>query len=260
MRASKGAIRPASKVKVRLAVPDLHFPFVDKAAVARCLKHVAEVQPSGVDLIGDGIDAYPASRFDKNPARKHTLQDELDDYREFLEQLREAAPAADIKYSEGNHESRIKRMLWGNAKAFAGLRNLAIPELLKLSDLHISYHETGKPYRIGNMWYMHGEVIRKHGGSTARTTADRVNGSVIVGHSHRMGWVPTASWTGNRDAYEIGHLSDWRKLDYVSGPPQWQSGWAVAYISEKWHDVSFVKAVHHPGRHGTSYIFQGRSI
>lgn len=231
---------------------------------------VIALETSTKTLFTDGFSShncYTLSRFDKNPARKHTFQNELDEARTFLEALREACPKADIRYSEGNHEQRHTRRLWGPCREYADLRGLSIPTLLGLDDsnkelpsLRIAYHKTGNPYRIGSMWYMHGEVIRKHGGSTARTTSDRISGSVIVGHSHRMGWVPTASWAGCRDAYEIGHLSDYRKLDYVSGLPQWQSGWAVAYIGQKWHDVSFCRQVVHPGRHGTSYIFQGNTL
>lgn len=247
--------------QVRLVLPDLHVPYEDKHCTQRWLQHAAELRPDGVDIIGDLIDAYSLSRFDKNPGRKENLQDELDQAKQFLGLLRKTVgPKCDIRYSEGNHEQRLTRLLWSNCRALSGLRNLSMPDLLGLSDLGIRWYPMGAPYRIGSLTFMHGDTIRKHGGATARTTSDKVGGSVILGHCHRMGWCPTTSWMGTRDAYEVGHLADYRQLEYVSGVPQWQQGWAVATIGKGWHDIQFVRVIRKPGRHGTKFIYKGEEL
>ncbi|MEK7383157.1 MAG: hypothetical protein AAB262_07705, partial [Elusimicrobiota bacterium] len=133
----------------RLILPDTHIPFHDKRVVDRWLKHAAQLRPDGVDIIGDLLDCYCLSRFDKNPERKDSLQDELDQAHEFLREVRSVVgPKCDIRYTEGNHEQRLKRVLWGNCKALSGLRGLGIPQLLKLDELRVQWFPTGLPYRI----------------------------------------------------------------------------------------------------------------
>lgn len=247
--------------QTRIVLPDLHIPYNDKHCTDKWLDHAESLQPDGVDIIGDLIDCYSLSRFDKNPVRRGSLQDELDQAHEFLVELRtRVGKKCNIRYSEGNHEQRLTRLLWSDCKAFAGLRNLSMPDLLGLNDLGIRWYPMGSPYRIGTLTFMHGDTIRKHGGSTARTTSDKVGSSVILGHCHRMGWCPTTSWSGVRDAYEVGHLSDYRQLEYVQGVPQWQAGWATVTIGEGWHDVQFVRVVRKPGRHGTKFIYKGEEL
>ena len=73
------------KPECHVLVPDTHFPFQDQPLVNECLDFIQEVKPKGVHLIGDLMDCYPLSRFDKNPRRKHTIQDELDEAGEFLD-------------------------------------------------------------------------------------------------------------------------------------------------------------------------------
>lgn len=247
--------------QTRLVLPDLHIPYHDKAALKKWLWHASELKPDGVDIIGDLIDCYSLSRFNKNPERKALLQDELDKAKGFLLELRQTVGKnCDIRYSEGNHEERLRRILWSTARELAGLRGLSVPELLDLSKLGIRWYRMGAPYTIGDLTFMHGDTVRKHSGATARTTSDKVGGSIVLGHCHRMGWSPTTTWSIPRNAWEVGHLADYRQLEYVSGVPNWQSGWAVVSIGRGWHDVQFVRVIRRPGRHGTSFIYQGKEL
>lgn len=242
---------------------DCHIPFHDRHVVDRWLQHANTLKPDAIDIIGDTIDAYPLSRFDKNPERRATLQDELDQCSVLLDGIRAAVhKGTEIHYTEGNHEQRLRRLLWGKCSEFAGIRNLTMPELLQLPKRGVVWHSIDEPYQLpgSTTWVTHGDIVRKHSGATARAKSDRIESSVICGHSHRMGWCPTTSWTGCRDAWEVGHVCDPRKLEYVSGPPQWQQGWAVVYVGNGWTDVSFVRVVRKPGRHGTDFVFQGKSL
>lgn len=246
---------------VRIVLPDVHIPFQDKTVVNAWLTHAQQLKPDAVDIIGDVIDAYPLSDFNKNPERKHSVQREIDDAVRLLDDIRSAVGnKTEIHYSEGNHEERLRRLLWGRCSALAGIRNLTMPELMGLEKRKIQWHSEGKPYCVNGIWFLHGEIIRKHSGATARATADRVDGGVIMGHSHRMGWCPTTSALRCRDAWEVGHVSDFRKLEYVSGVPQWQQGWAVVHFGHGWTDVSFVRVYRRPGRHGTSFVYQGKEL
>ncbi|KKL49175.1 hypothetical protein LCGC14_2318150 [marine sediment metagenome] len=231
------------KRQLRIVLPDVHIPFQDDPLLMVWLNQVRELKPDGIDILGDLLDCYTLSIFDKNPARKGTLQDELDMVQEFLNLLcGRVGMNCDIRYSEGNHEERLRKVLWRKCPEFAGLRNFTIPELLGLKKLGIKWHSIQNPYCIGGLWFTHGDLLRAQAGASARAKADAIRGSVIVGHSHRTGWSPRTTWSGIEDAYDAGHLSDYTQLDYVRSVPNWQQGWAVVeYPPEGGHCVSFAR-------------------
>ena len=227
----------------RVVMPDLHIPFQDTKLLAAWFDFVEETEPDGIDVIGDLLDCYSLSRFDKNPERKNSFKDEVGWAWMTLAEMRERAPQAEICYSEGNHEERLRRLLWGNAKALAGLKGLSMPELLELDNVGAIWYPMGQPYKINDLWFMHGDIIRKHAGNTARAQSDKTDGSVLIGHTHRMGYVPTSGWERVRDAYEVGHLTDVSQMEYITGVPNWQQGWAVVTFSKGTHHVDFVRVV-----------------
>jgi len=217
------------------------------------LKDINRIQPSGIDILGDLIDCYTLSRFDKNPLRKVHIQDEIDMATEFLEAMVDIAPrGCDIRFCEGNHENRLRRMLWGRAKELAPIRNLSIPQLLGLDKLHIRYYTPEKPYRIGGrqgLWYLHGDLARKcnwamtAGGMGARAVCQRVQGNILMGHTHQMGHISFRSWDQLNEGYEAGCLCHF-DLEYIVGVPQWQQGWAMVKYPEKGgYEVDFVRVL-----------------
>ncbi len=235
-------------IQSRIVLPDLHLPFHD-AKLLDCWMVRLEDRPaphrewSGVDIIGDFLDCYTLSRFDCNPARKDNFQAEVDLGRLVLKQIRSIVPKADIHYSEGNHEDRLRKLLWGKCPALAHLRNLNMPEILGLENLGIKWHSTQEPYQIGELWYTHGDLLRKHAGMSARAKSEAMNGPVIIGHTHRMGWSPFTTHTGTQDAYEVGHMTDPTQLDYVRNVFNWQSGWAEVHFENNYHWVDFYRVV-----------------
>ena len=234
---------------VRIALPDVHFPFQDEDLLNAWSEHVAQLRPSGVDILGDLLDCYSLSRFDRNPNRKGTFQEEIDQAKEFLAFIRDVVGKdCDIRLSEGNHEHRLTKILWSKSPALATIRNLTIPELLDLKKLGIKWHSIQNPYRIHDLWYTHGDVLRKHAGMSARAKSDSIHSSVMVGHSHRSGWSPYTTWEGIEQAYDAGHVSDYTQLDYIHTAPNWQQGWPVVeFLTEGVHDVSFAR-VHNVGK------------
>lgn len=235
---------------LRLVLPDVHFPFQDAPLLDAWLEHMVALKPDGIDIIGDIIDCYPCSRFDKNPERKENLQDELDQAIQFLHRLVILAPRkCDIRFSEGNHEGRLRRLLWSTAPALAHLRNLNIPSLLHLKDLGIKYYPPEVPYQIKDVWYLHGDLARKSnwamtaGGMGAKAVVGRVGGNVIMGHTHQMGHICFRSWEGLREGYEVGCLCR-MNLDYIVGVPQWQQGWAVVHFPKGGgHQVELIRVL-----------------
>lgn len=236
--------------QTRLILPDVHVPFHDPKLVGAWMDFASALKPDAVDIIGDVLDCYHLSRFDKNPARKASFQDELDTARGMLERIREAVgPSATIHYSEGNHENRLRRMLWGRVKEFATLRNLTIPELLHLDNLRIRYYRPESPYEVGKLTFLHGDVTRKQnfsksaGGRAADSVARAIGGSVIMGHTHQMGHTMFRTWQRELEGYEVGCLCQF-DMEYVIGVPPWQQGWAVANIFPDGNfSVEFIRSV-----------------
>ena len=238
---------------LRLVLPDVHFPFQDNRLLSQWLSYMRQVQPDGIDILGDVMDCYTLSRFDKNPLRKTNIQEELDMAREFLEDVRNQSPdGCDIRFSEGNHENRLKRVLWGRSKELAPIRGLTIPELLDLKRLHIKYYTPETPYRIGGpngLWYLHGDLARKcnwsmtAGGMGAKAVVQRVRGNIIMGHTHQMGHISFRGWDGLTEGYEVGCLCKF-DMEYLVGVPQWQQGWAVVkYPKKGGFEVNFIRVL-----------------
>jgi hypothetical protein len=267
------------KPQTRLIIPDVHVPFHDPKLWNGVLRHVGDIGPRGIDILGDFMDCYTLSRFDKNPIRRTHIQDELDIARGMLEQLRVAAgDRCDIRFSEGNHENRLRRMLWGKAKELAPLRTLDIPKLLgldvpmvragdKVADrLGIKYCPPETPYKIGRVWYLHGDITRKcnwsmsYGGRAAEAVAKRVTGDVVMGHSHQMGKVMYRTWHNLIRSHELGCLCHFN-LEYIVGYPQWQQGWGVIdFVRSGAYQVSFVEVDAPELGARRRIMFQGKEI
>lgn len=242
------------KPQLRLQLSDTHIPFQDDDLMEVWLKMAKKLQPDGIDIIGDLIDCYTLSRFDKNPRRKPDIQLEIDEAATFLRRMREACPKADIRYTEGNHENRLERMLWGNAKVLAPIRNLTIPQLMDLKDLEIKYYVAASPYRIGDLYYLHGDVTRKQnfskspGGRAAADIAKAIGGSVLMGHTHQMGYSAFRTWERMLESYEIGCMCRY-DMEYCVGVPPWQQGWSVTeHLSSGRHSVEFVRTLESNGK------------
>lgn len=243
----------------RIVLPDLHVPFHDQKLLECWMVRLGSVWWDGVDIIGDFLDCYTLSRFDTNPQRKVNFQTEVDQGRAILEEIRALANMGfrsprrstpgtrpDIRYSEGNHEDRLRKVLWGNCKALAGLRNLTIPEILGLDDLNIQWHSVENPYKIGDLCYVHGDLLRSAAGMSARAKSDAMGCSVMIGHTHRQGSCPRTTPNGTLEAYECGHMADQFQLDYARSIYNWQLGWAeVTFYDNSTHHVDFYRVVDH---------------
>lgn len=248
----------------RLILPDVHVPFHDVHLTEAWLEFAAALDPEGVDILGDVLDCYTISRFDKNPARKASFQDEVDTARLLLERIRETCSRSDIRFTEGNHETRLRTMLWGRAKELADIRGLSIPALLHLGDLGIHYYEPHSPYVLNGVWIVHGDVARKanwsmsYGGSGAQAVAKRVGGSVIMGHTHQMAHVSYRTWGALHEGYECGCICQF-DMDYIVGIPQWQQGWGVLHlIGKSAYHVEFVRCVDRGSKR--ALIYRGEVI
>lgn len=231
------AIVPASTNGMITAVlyGDSHFPFQDEAALDIVGQVVRVSRPDFIVHMGDPIDAYQLSRFDKNPRRLHTLQDEIDECRAHLVSMRILAPKARYILLEGNHPDRLRRMLWNmpeQVKALNSLRAFTAvmtwPALLGLDELGVEfvpYGEESKHTFLPKFLVKHGSVVRKLSAYTARAELDKYNKSGASGHTHRLGQFFHRDSNGNHIWIETGCTC---KLDpEYAQDPDWQQGCVV---------------------------------
>ena len=176
---------------------DTHVPFQDPAALRVVQGIVRDVKPDVLLNVGDLVDSWQISRFDKDPARRDTLQDNIDEARQHLAEMAQCAPAARRVLLEGNHEARLTKAIWrleGAARELPRLRifqrEVTWPRLLELEAVGWEWVPTQEQSRtaiLPKIITKHGEVVRKWSGSTARGEWERYGRSGLSGHTHRLG-------------------------------------------------------------------------
>lgn len=176
---------------------DSHFPYQNEPVLSVIRAIATDTKPDFIVHMGDLLDGYPLSRFDKDPARKETLQDEIDQAREHLAQMRLASPSSRFTLLEGNHCDRLRRVLWnldGPAAVLAQLtafkKAITWPVLLGLDELGIEWvpaNEQTKKSLLPKFILKHGTIVRSKSAATAGAEQGKYNKSGASGHTHRLG-------------------------------------------------------------------------
>ena len=226
-------------MKTKLVINDAHIPFHDPKTLDLVYNFVREFCPDEIWINGDWADFYGVSKFNKNPSRRENFQDDLDVTIDELEKLRRAAPNARIRYKEGNHEFRLQRFLWRDAPELASLRDLTVAGQLKLQKLNIEYYPSDVDVEDEGMFQIvHGDLISKHSGWTAKAHYDKYGGSGICGHSHRGGSYLVAKRHDTHGWWENYCLCD-LEPEYVKSP-NWQQGFSIIHFAK---DRFFVESI-----------------
>ena len=209
---------------------DFHIPFEDHLCIDVWLQFAQYLSPD-ILILHEVCDFYQLSRFDKDPARVHTLQEDLDKTFELLKRIRKSLPKTRIIMLESNHDIRLQRFLNTRAPELESLRTLRLIKLLQLSELKIEYH---KEYMVRGILFKHGGVVRAYSGYTATAELNRTGCSGITGHSHRLSQVYKRLQGGFYTWIESGCLCKLNP-DYVNHP-DWQQGCAVVqFLNESRH-------------------------
>jgi len=215
-------------VKSYVVLNDIQMPFQDKQVLDLVLGFIRNLAPDGVILNGDIVDCYTLSVFDKNPWHKAGLVEEIREAGWLMDMLRDIPERVWI---DGNHEDRVRRMLWKRAPEFGQLAELEFPRLFHLEDYGFSYHPYGDGVRLGKLLVTHGTMVRSVSGASARAHFDRHGVSTLIGHTHRLGAYYRTNLDGPHAAYENGCLC-LLTPEYVKSP-DWQQGFSVVHVDEK---------------------------
>lgn len=213
-----------SKKNTFVAIGDIHFPFHNPSALAETIDFIDSYKPKNIILLGDIVDCYALSRFDKEPSRILSLQKEFDLATDFICKLKEICPKSKIIYIEGNHERRLQKYLDSHPE-ISSLRSLNIPLLLNLDELDVPYV---KSFTLGDMYFHHGEIVRKYSGQSARGELDKTDMSGISGHTHRLSHYFRTTTHRSLQWLEAGCLCILDPI-YIQTKPDWQNGFIYGY-------------------------------
>jgi predicted phosphodiesterase len=211
---------------------DIHAPFEDQAAMATVLRIMNDYQPDLTIIGGDAVDFYGISTHDKDPDRRHTLQEEFDAAFE-----RVFAPIDQIServlYIPGNHEARMFRMIRDKPALF-NLRSLSLKTAMGLP-ARWDVYANQTHLRIGKLLYLHGDLNGRGGGAKniASNMLDKMRTNCLFGHFHRVQHVIRTDYEGRfTGAWANGHLCDVSQARYVSNPDWQQSITLVEYTRD----------------------------
>ena len=198
------------KVFTAVVYGDTHVPFHDPTAISVVRGIVKDVKPDVLLNVGDLVDCWQISRFDKDPTRKDSLQDNIDEARQHLAEMAAVAPKSRRVLLEGNHENRLTRTIWGLPGAARELPKLRLfqssmtwPVLLETQAIGWEWfpeREQSQATILPKIIAKHGSVVRSASGASAKGEWTKYGRSGVSGHVHRLGHFfhrdhnGTASW------------------------------------------------------------------
>jgi len=219
------------KVKKAVVINDEHIPYQDQRAIDLVFEFIGDFKPDIIDVLGDTVDFWQLSSFDKNPKRKVSIQKDLDRTRDYYATLRSLAPDAEIEAHAGNHVDRLRKYIWRHSKELDCLRSLDLRFLFGLNKQNISFIDQATGYRRrGKLILTHGSVVSQDSGMTARRNLKRYGLSVMTGHTHRGGSVYITDLLGIRGAWENFCLCKMNlSKEWGMGMANWQQGFSYIY-------------------------------
>lgn len=237
-------------MKLAVVIPDIHVPYHDVAAIKVLCKVIKSLQPDYLIVLGDSLDFYQLSRFDKDPLRKTTVSHDVDEFRHILYKLDNACPAKTEKvFLEGNHENRLQKWIWSNATELGNM----IPSLdsyCGFKGLGWRYFKYGKFFRLGPVLYMHGD---RCGVNVSLAMIRKYGACVVHGHDHGAGIRYFANALDRVWALNCGHLSDMDQQEYLyGGVADWTSGFGIVEYS---HDLKHAQPSFVPITDGKCIVF-----
>lgn len=226
---------PKDRVTRAVVYGDEHHPFHDEQALALVRAVIKDVQPDIIVHLGDGVDCHAISKYDTDPSRLWNLQDDIDSFRRSLHATADACPTARRLLLEGNHEDRLRRLIWGlpdKAKQLVRLREvegaLRWPVLLDLPGVGFEWVPVNKQ-PVGDvlprMLATHGSRVSPHAGYSARLELEKYGHSGVSGHTHRMAVHPRRDYNGQSRWIEAGFVASYEQP--YSNTCNWQQGMVV---------------------------------
>lgn len=207
-------------------ISDIHYPYEDRQATSIALSFLSDYKPDILVWNGDIFDFYAVSHYEKNPKKKMDIQEEIDyGFSEMEKWSKRLGPNTKHYFISGNHESRLQRMINKTAPALAHLRSTSIESNVNFKSINVEYVPDHQDLHIGDLMFVHGSVVRRHGGNSARGHYEQYGCSLIMGHTHRLAVLFKRNKYGTHTLIENGTLCDF-DVEYVKYP-DWQHGFTT---------------------------------
>jgi hypothetical protein len=217
-------------LKTYVVIPDLHIPFIDKIFIKVVNKAITILKPTGIIQLGDALDFWQVSRFEKDPSRKNTVMDDIALYNEIIDGWQKLLITGEFHQLEGNHEDRIRRYLWSFAKDLTGL----VKPMSELLNFGKRSKEGFKSFwypisqwdacKIGDAICHHGHYYNQH---VAVGNLVKYPKKLITGHTHRFQYVAD----GNKFSVTLGHGSNEFETMHLPVPSNWQQAFGVLHVN-----------------------------
>lgn len=240
-------VRPKKRLRekedrVVVVFPDVHGSSADALAVSAFLGDVKALDPDMVIGLGDLIDCggFLAQHHVMGfvAETEYSYEDDLQAAGRFLDAVQAAAPRAEFRLIEGNHDARTER--WAVTQSLRKtrdaefLRRLVSPqEVLGFSKRGIAYYRRTAIYddlpvqgatKVGKLIFAHGLL---NGNSDPNSILNRFATNVVYGHTHQMASKVRRTADGPIGAWNLGTLAKLQPLYAHSSPTLWTHGYGV---------------------------------
>lgn len=233
--------------KYGMVIGDIHFGMENWKVLELFLKTVEEIKPSFIALNGDTLDMFSISRYPKDVRHKFSLKEERERYHKFLKMLHDVTEPFQSKIYEtnANHSGDGVEGRWWRylsecigeiidipgVKDSLSYKNVFFPKDDWNRTELVDFVELGNSNDDSHFVIMHGDVVRRHGGYSARGILEKWFTSVMMNHTHRIGMTPqTFPAIGSKKeriirVYENGCACS-LKPDYASAA-NWQNAFSI---------------------------------
>jgi hypothetical protein len=231
---------------------DIHFPFHDEQALNLLYQILDYVRPGLTVDHGDTLDCTEISKYPKDPFNRVPLNEETAMGARHNATVHAITPNSEHAWLEGNHEERLKRLIWAAAERRDVAELLAVPkvrealtwgQLLGLDSL--GWECVPYPHHkllFDRMILAHGDTT---GGDVAKKLLLRFGKSGISGHTHKRNSAETRDYNGHHAWFEIGMLG--RIRDDYKFFPDWAQGLGVVTWSDDRKAFGFEQLRIHDG-------------
>lgn len=233
--------------KTALVIGDIHFGSEDWNVLNIFLQAVQELKPETVILNGDTLDMFAISRYPKDVRHYYSLSEEREAYHKFLKMLHDVSAPFNSKIYETNanhsgdgNEGRWWRYLSDRIGEIADVPE--IKQKLSYSSVFLPTQEWSRMELVDyvevapGFIVMHGDVVRRHGGYSARGLFEKWFTSIMANHTHRAGMssqrIPSIGSQSEKivRVYENGCACNLQPI-YASAA-NWQNGFSIINYSD----------------------------
>lgn len=219
-----------TRIRRFVAVGDLHYP--DTIDLAPVRKFIVDFKPDEIIISGDAIDLAEVSKYNEDDVVNEgiipIIQKAKNHIRRYNRMLTELCRGVRRKiYIIGNHERRMEMFF----KQHPQWDTKTLPEALGLGEMGFDVIPFGKWYRLGKLYFLHGEG---YGGDFfTKKAAITCHKNLRLWHHHTNQEYMTFSPLNSRDIVSVKAVGCLCKKNpaYLNNKPnRWANSFLAGYV------------------------------